>query len=168
MAKENIRFLKYQKFLLQGKSHYQAAIKAGYSKSYARKVSSEETKQRCPKKSLKMSEALEKQGITPDYLAAKLKQGLNANETKYATGYIEKIKKVNGKDLKMHEGIFSDKREVTAWNARKDYEDMAHRIRGDYLQDKHELIEKTGFEDVTDEALDKEIENLKRKLKRRT
>jgi NifB/MoaA-like Fe-S oxidoreductase len=66
---------------------------------------------------------LEQAGITDSYLVKKLKAELEANDIK----------------LFAHEGIARDKQEVPAWLIRQKARQDAHKLRGDYPAEKHEL-----------------------------
>jgi hypothetical protein len=62
--------------------------------------------------------SLEQQGITSTFLFAGLREGLRAEESKYAT----------------KDGRFTDERRIPDWHARAKYQEMAHRLRGDMPQ----------------------------------
>jgi len=60
--------------------------------------------------------ALEKQGITSELIFAGLKDGLPAEEVKLTT----------------RDGKFSDERRIPDWHARAKFQEMTHRLRGDW------------------------------------
>ena len=62
----------------------------------------------------------DKHGITEDYLIGKLKEELEAEETKFF----------------QKDGIVTEKRDVTDWNTRQDARKDAHKLRGDYPVEK--------------------------------
>jgi hypothetical protein len=66
----------------------------------------------------KVPELMERMGLTDEYLLKKcLKPGLKAKETKF---FADK-------------GIVMDKKEVIAWGPRRDFLDMAFRLKGLYI-----------------------------------
>lgn len=67
--------------------------------------------------------ALERHGVTEDFLADTLREGLRAEEVRLAT----------------HEGKFTDERKVPDWNARAKFQQIAHQLRGDFP--KEELVQ---------------------------
>ena len=93
----------------QGKS----AQSAGYSASTGSALLKD------PQVQSIMRTALERHGSDDDYLALGLKEGLRAEEVKLAT----------------FEGKFTDQRRVPDFYARARFQDMTHRLRGDYPQD---------------------------------
>ena len=66
--------------------------------------------------------ALEKQGLTFDYLAKKLKRELNAKETKFF----------------QKDGFVKEQHDVVAWDVRQRARIDAHKLRGDYPAEKRE------------------------------
>lgn len=60
--------------------------------------------------------ALERRGITDDYLAVKMREGLNAEVV----------------ELAKHEGKITDERSFPDFHARHKYLETAHRLRGDF------------------------------------
>lgn len=68
------------------------------------------------------TKALEKQGLTFDYLAKKLKRELNAKETKFF----------------QKDGFVKEQHDVVAWDIRQRARIDAHKLRGDYPADKRE------------------------------
>jgi len=68
------------------------------------------------------TKALEKQGLTFDYLAKKLKRELNAKETKFF----------------QKDGFVIEQHDVVAWDVRQRARIDAHKLRGDYPADKRE------------------------------
>jgi hypothetical protein len=66
---------------------------------------------------------LESRGITLDYLAKKLKRELNAKTTKFF----------------QHEGRVIEERNCIDWTTRQKARMDAHRLRGDYPAEKHDL-----------------------------
>ena len=70
-----------------------------------------------------IKQTLEKHGITEEYLALKLKRELNAKETKFF----------------QFQGEVVTEKNVVAWDVRQRARMDAHKLRGDYPADKHEL-----------------------------
>jgi hypothetical protein len=68
------------------------------------------------------TKALEKQGLTFDYLAKKLKRELNAKETKFF----------------QKDGFVIEQHDVVAWDVRQRARIDAHKLRGDYPAEKRE------------------------------
>ncbi len=65
-----------------------------------------------------LMQAQKRAGISESYLTRKLKEGLNAKETKFFA----------------HEGVVQDSRDVIDFNTRHKYLETAHKLRGD-MQD---------------------------------
>ena len=77
-----------------------------------------------------ITEALQGQGITPEYLAKKLKRELNAKETKVFY------------DRKTGEVVYSKK--LVAWEIRQRARQDAHKLLGHYPATRHEVAGKDG------------------------
>lgn len=101
--------------------------------------------------------ALEKQGLTFDYLAKKLKRELNAKKTItqkvkgspgnempdgyrriVTTGLIEYVKGEDGPEKEYSDGDSLIQWDETAWDVRQRARIDAHKLRGDYPADKRE------------------------------
>jgi len=83
-----------------------------------------------------IDQALQRQGITPEYLAKKLKQELNATVVK--THY----------DPKRGEIVYSKK--LPAWEIRQRARQDAHRLLNHYPATKHEVSARVGVVDYQD------------------
>ena len=70
-----------------------------------------------------MREFLERSGITPEYLIEKLKKELDATETKSF----------------QFQGSAFESEEKIAWDVRQRARQDAHKLRGDYPAEKHEM-----------------------------
>ena len=70
-----------------------------------------------------MREFLERSGITPEYLIEKLKKELDATETKSF----------------QFQGDTFESEEKIAWDVRQRARQDAHKLRGDYPAEKHEM-----------------------------
>ena len=103
------------------------------------------------------TKALEKQGLTFDYLAKKLKRELNAKKTItqkvkgtpgnempggyrriVTTGLIEYVKGEDGPEKEYSDGDSLIQWDETAWDVRQRARIDAHKLRGDYPADKRE------------------------------
>ena len=71
--------------------------------------------------------ALEHHGVTEDFLADGIKEGLRAEEVRLAT----------------HEGKFTDERKIPDWNARAKFQQIAHQLRGDFPRE--ELVQQAAL-----------------------
>lgn len=112
-----------------------------------------------------LHESLDKQGITPEYLAKKLKRELNAKETKTikfkgfveqdtlrrgfkvigTSGIIIELKDETGeKTLRAGNGDSHVAYNVIAWNIRQKARMDAHKLLNHYPPEKHELTGKDG------------------------
>jgi hypothetical protein len=67
-------------------------------------------------------EAMDKEGMTLEYLMKKLKKELEAKETKFFA----------------FQGKVISKRDVIAWGVRQNARQDANKLRGDYAPEKHE------------------------------
>lgn len=129
---------KFIKYHIEGMTAYDALLKAGYSESVARTQSKAVIGK--PRILTAMQKALDKAGINDDMLAGKLKEGLDANKTVSAIG---------GKDAGAGSVDFVD---VPDHSARRQYQDMAHKLRSDYPDPKLD-VNHTGAVDVTVEVV---------------
>lgn len=102
------------------KSKCDCAIDAGYSAATAHNATVK-VENGCREKLLA---AMKRARINDRYLIGKLKEGLNAKQTQ----------------LFAHKGIIRDKRQLIDYNARRAYLEIAHKLRGDFV----EKIEHTG------------------------
>lgn len=120
---------KLLKGLAKGMTITDAALEAGYSEKYAGQVGSqalESIRRRMP-------EILDKHGLTDDALVEKyLKPALEAHETKFA----------------QKDGIFTDEKDVIAWNPRLTALDMAFNLRGSYAPKKQDSDGPSGITEV--------------------
>lgn len=114
------------------KSKKDCAIAAGYSPNTAHNVAAK-VERGCREK---LMESMKRHGISDDYLIKRLKEGLNAKDTKYFA----------------HEGRVRDKKTSIDHNARRSYLDMAFSLRGDFI-DKKEL-EITGVGGLSESDVD--------------
>lgn len=87
---------------------------------------------------ISMRDSLDSAGITSERLITKLKEELNATITKTF----------------QHQGVIVDSEEKIAWDIRQRARQDAHKLRGDYPAEKHE-VEGTVFQ-VIDYAKKKE------------
>jgi len=90
----------------------------------------------------------EQVGITDQYLAKRLKEGLEARETKVVT----------------HEGQVTDKVDLPDFHAREKYLQMAHKLRGDFPRDdmgpQAALILRIGDEPLPENEWEKSVQQL--------
>ena len=87
------------------------------------------------------TKALEKQGLTFDYLAKKLKRELNAKETKFF----------------QKDGFVKEQHDVVAWDIRQRARIDAHKLRGDYPAEKREITGKNGGPIEHEHTIHKEL-----------
>lgn len=114
------------KYLASGMTQKDALIKVGYSEMTASKAAKDILGK--PRLQTAMQRAMEKAGVTDDLLGAKLKDGLEANKVISATVI---HKSTEGKTEQIDDFI-----EVPDHQARTRYQDMAHKLRGDYPDSK--------------------------------
>ena len=107
--KTNIRLEKFTEGVIAGKSMYQAAIDAGYSKSYARNPS----KALAPNMRELFRKVLEHHAPIGK-LTKRIAEGLDAEETKFF----------------QKDGIVTDGRNVIAWSERREAAALASRLLG--------------------------------------
>lgn len=91
--------------------------------------------------------ALEKSGLTFEYLIDKLKGELDAQETKFF----------------QFRGQVIDQESVIDWQTRQKARMDAHKLRGDYPAERKEVD--IGVKGLSDEAIDRKLEQLMTKLK---
>lgn len=118
--KLSLKQLKFIRAYLKTGNQTQAALQAydTKDKNTAHVIGSENLQK--PTINAEIQKAHKKMGITPDLLTQKLKEGLNAHEIKYF----------------QHEGEVIDKRVCVDHNARRGYLEIAHKLRGDYIERK--------------------------------
>ncbi len=95
----------------------QSAVQAGYSPDSAASIGSQLLKNGQIQRSV--TAALERKGIGDDFLADGLIDGMRAEETRYFSD----------------KGIVTDERQVKDYHARAKFQDMTHRLRGDFPKD---------------------------------
>lgn len=107
----------------------EAMIEAGFSESTANKQS----KRTVEKSSIKgpLLKAMDKVGITDEYLAQGLKDGLEAYKVVSAV-LMPGAKGEGGEGMKDAGSATLDTVDVPDFMARKGYQDMAHKLRSDY------------------------------------
>ena len=109
-AQLNVRQRKYIKSILAGRSKAESVRIAGYGKS----MDSSHVEQ-TPKMKNALCEAMVRNGIDEESLSQKIKDGLNANETKFFS----------------HEGIVTDQRDIPNYSVREKYLRDALEVRGE-------------------------------------
>ena len=112
------------KFLAEGHSPRQAAIKAGYAESSAGHMAEETTKNHKDYWDSKLEQA----GVTDEVLATKLQEGLDASKV---VGYLNN--KVKGTEKVSDEFV-----EVADYHVRHKYLDTAFKLKGSYPAEKRE------------------------------
>ena len=85
---------------------------------------------------------LENRGITWDLLTRKLKAELNARKVEVFKGWVKDLDE-DGKVVSTHEEVIYSKGMV-AWDIRQKARQDAHKLRGDYPAEKHEVGGKNG------------------------
>ena len=115
----NVRQSKYVRGVLAGKTKKRAALDAGYSESTAKRTIAIDGR---PPVAWLFTELLEKAGITDGLLARRIREGLDAKETKLA----------------MRDGKITDSLTLIAFAERREMAQLALKLKG-HLVDKHEI-----------------------------
>jgi hypothetical protein len=123
--KINLRQRKFLKGKIEGKSSAQAARDAGYAESTAMRADEQIASKPAVRGAFK--KLMEAAGITDELLARRLKEGIDAKETKFF----------------QKDGLVISKRTVVYHGERRSHLELALKLKG-RLIDKHELTGKDG------------------------
>jgi phage terminase small subunit len=134
--KASIRQRKYVKGVLSGKSGRQAAKDAGYSARTADRATVQIESKPAVVQAFKA--VLEKAGITDELLARRLREGVDAKETKFFA----------------HQGKVIDKRQTVHHGERRAHVELAMKIKG-HLIDKHEITGQISLAEILAASFEK-------------
>lgn len=126
----NRRQRKYVAAVTNGKTKEAAKREAGYSEH----TKGKEIESSPAVKGL-FTQMLTEAGATDELLAQRLREGLDAMDTKFAT----------------FEGRITDHEELVSWSERREYLELALKLKG-HLIDKHELRMVRTYEEILEDS----------------